>query len=374
MAELVATSEERIAYLRERGVEIEFPEDRHCSVSSAAGASGHDTVEIKVVKVIKVPCNLAEPLSELQIPVSRGNGGGAGAGAKGGDQLLTILRVFFKSKTYEAAAVVDGLRKTSPTLLSSGEGGTLAVSDNTLRDLAQQGNVETFVLSRPTPATGYCGVAFYLDEVGQLKQLPRNQRAVSIAAQCGFDNVPLVGDIFVARTRIVPEPTSSSSSPSSSSSFTSSKFEHLDFGLDDLDSSAAWLKKAKADNYDAAAAVGRVSLEGGGESAAGWPHGTAADGSGRPYTWRETPDGVSMELVVPLPPGTAAKDVAVTFRARSLAVKTKRDGAVLLQIDELAQAVEPDDCTWTLTGDGGIDISLLKCDAGEKWGNLEKLS
>ena len=365
MADLLESSEERIAYLRERGVEIEFPEDRQRGPPDAA--AGINTVKVKVVKI---PCNVAEPLSELQIPVSRDHDGAAGAGAKVGDQLLTILRVFFKSKTYEAAAVVDGLKKTTPTLLSSGGGGAAAVSDGTLRDLATQGNVETFALSRPTPASGHCGVALYLDEVGQLKQLPANPRAVAIAALCGYDNVPLVGDMFIARTRVLPGTTPPPSSSSSSS--LSTRLEHVDFGMEDLDSGAAWMRQAKTDNYDAAAAVGRVSLEGGGESASGWPKGAATDRGGRPYTWRETPDGVSVEVALPLPPGTTAKDVVVTFRSRSLAVKTKRDGAVLLQIDELAQPCDPDDCTWTLTGDGDIDISLLKGDAGEKWGSLAK--
>ena len=40
-------------------------------------------------------------------------------------------------------------------------------------------------------------MSLYLDEAGQLKNLPPNTRAASLAALCGFDNVPLVGDMFV---------------------------------------------------------------------------------------------------------------------------------------------------------------------------------
>ena len=56
---------------------------------------------------------------------------------------------------------------------------------------------------------------------------------------------------------------------------------HVDFRLTDLDSTQAWLKRAKTDNYDAAAAVGRVSMEGGGE-AGGLPKGEDVDSGGRP--------------------------------------------------------------------------------------------
>ena len=57
---------------------------------------------------------------------------------------------------------------------------------------------------------------------------------------------------------------------------------HVDFRLTDLDSTQAWLKRAKTDNYDAAAAVGRVSMEGGGE-AGGLPKGEGVDSGGRSY-------------------------------------------------------------------------------------------
>jgi hypothetical protein len=101
-------------------------------------------------------------------------------------------------------------------------------------------------------------VALYLDEVGQLKHLPANPRAVAIAALCGYDNVPLVGDMFIARTRVLPGTTPPPSSSSSSS--LSTRLEHVDFGMEDLDSGAAWMRQAKADNYDAAAAVADAAV------------------------------------------------------------------------------------------------------------------
>jgi hypothetical protein len=127
-----------------------------------------------------------------------------------------------------------------------------------------------------------------------------------IAADCGYDNVPLVGDMFIARTHTPP---SSSSSSSSTQPMTVKR--HVDFRLTDLESSQPWLRRAKvshslrivicnhftylspiprlllslllpikSDNYEAAAAVGRVAMEGGGE-VGGRPKGEDVDSGGK---------------------------------------------------------------------------------------------
>ena len=347
------SQEARIAYLRERGVEIEFPEDRQKEGTQSQQANSEEaTTTTRKVYLVKIPCDDREPLTEIQLPVSDSE-------SKSGDQLLELLRIFFRSKKYESPGVVAELRKTTPTYFGNAD---VSVSDETLQNLTLQGNVEAFALTRPSESSGYCGVTLYLDEVGQLKKLPLNRRAAAIAADCGYDNVPLVGDMFVARSRMAP--------PSSSSS-SSGKMRHEDFRLADLDSSQQWIRTAKADNYNAAAAVGRISMEGGGEPD-GSPQ-TGQDREGRSYRWRESPDGVSVDVTLPLPAETTSKQLAVTFRTSALTVKTKT-GTVLLHIDPLAAACDPDDCTWTFTaGDAPeMELSLIKAEAGKSWGSLER--
>lgn len=75
------------------------------------------------------------------------------------------------------------------------------VSSTTLDKLAALGSVEGFPLAHPCEDNNYCGVSLYLDEAGQLKHLPLNTRARSLASLCGFKDVPLVGDMYVGRTR-----------------------------------------------------------------------------------------------------------------------------------------------------------------------------
>lgn len=354
MAELVENAggdsqEARIAYLRERGVEIEFPEDRQndgitSALQETSAASSAATT--RKVYIVKIPCDDKEPLTEIQLPASDSD-------SKSGDQFLELLRIFFRSKKYESPGVVAELKKNTPTYFGNAD---LKVSDETLQNLTLQGNVEAFVLTRPSETSGYCGVTLYLDEVGQLKKLPLNRRAAAIAADCGYDNVPLAGDMFVGRSRLAP---------SSSSKI----IRHEDFRLTDLDSSQQWIRTAKADNYNAAAAVGRISMEGGGE-----PDGSAQAGTdreGRSYRWRESPDGVSVDVTLPLTPGTTSKELAVTFRTSSLSVKTK-SGAVLLYVDPLAATCDPDDCTWTFTAGATpeMELSLIKATAGQAWGSF----
>jgi len=43
------------------------------------------------------------------------------------------------------------------------------------------------------------GVSLYLDAVSALKSLPSNTRAIQLASQCGYGEVPLFGDMYIGR-------------------------------------------------------------------------------------------------------------------------------------------------------------------------------
>ena len=152
------SSEARIAYLRERGVEIEFPEDR-AKVAPAITASLAAAANTRKVSIVKIPCDSKEPMTEVMVPVSDTSN-------VHGDQLLDILRIYFRSKSYESQEIVSELQKKSPTMFGNTVGDQpVTVSQETLRNITEQGNVEAFSLTRPTEASGYCGVSLYLDEV-----------------------------------------------------------------------------------------------------------------------------------------------------------------------------------------------------------------
>ena len=81
--------------------------------------------------------------------------------------------------------------------------GDITISPSTIDTLAQEGSTELFPLSYPSQSNHQRRVAFYLDEAGQLKKLPFNSRASAIAEQCGFKSVPMVGDMFLGRIRVI---------------------------------------------------------------------------------------------------------------------------------------------------------------------------
>jgi len=77
------------------------------------------------------------------------------------------------------------------------------VSVEALRQVTEQGQVETFALVRPTESNKYTSVNIYLDEVGMLRRLPLNKRAADLASKAGFNPAPsFYGDIFIGRIQV----------------------------------------------------------------------------------------------------------------------------------------------------------------------------
>ena len=146
----------------------------------------------------------------------------------------------------------------------------------------------------------------YLDELGLLKKLPVNSRAMALARACGFDSVSFYGDMFVGCVQAEPSP-----------------MRNEDFFIKDLDSSSPWLKQAGAENYeynksmqqlkDAMREKGGMSSMGMGDGDGGMPGG---DGDG--YTWSQTDDEVEVSIEVPA--GTRARDVKIAFTSTAMRV------------------------------------------------------
>ena len=328
--------EERISWLRDRGVLIEFPNE----ADKAARPKGASTGKSRRIYIVKIPCDEREPFKEIEIPILE---------EQKGDQLLELLLIYFNNVRL-TSSVIDGLQKNQTSLFGSE---SVKVSEGTLQSLGEKGSVEAFNLSRACASNSFCGVSFYLDEIGQIKNLPRNDRAVALATLCGFDNVPLVGDMFLGRVSVLPE----------------KGLKHIDFRLTDMDSSADWLQGIKKENYEFGIKTGRAVVEGGGEK--DFHGGESVD---KNYTWKDSDDALEIVLKVPL--GTTSKDIGVTFRTRSVAVKLKSTGVCLLSIESLFSSIDPDDCTWTFSARTAplfseLELTLVKSTGGAAWTALE---
>lgn len=227
-----------INWLRERGVQIDIPSSRKQPSQPV------DPNLDRPITIVKIPADNKKPYEEVTISINDGIAG---------DQLINLLKPCFLgtgSETISNAA----LEKASEHLLQSTSQDTPSSSDDSsildkspevqkstlLNMFENQGHVEAFSLTRPAASNQWKSVALYLDEGGQLKGLPSNSRASSIAAACGYEGVALAGDVYVARR------------------FQEGAIRHVSLSLTEVDSSAGWMQAAHRDNYAHGAAHGQV--------------------------------------------------------------------------------------------------------------------
>eukprot|EP01038_Epipyxis_sp_PR26KG_P014923 gene14923-20072_t len=333
--------EDRIAWLRDRGVEVDLAEERKTNSKNNKKTSTTD--DSKAIKIIKIPCDDRLPYEEISIPISKSD--------VNKDQLIELLRVYFRGQVS-----VESVQEAASKQFSSNS--DIKISSSTVDTLAQQGSTELFPLSYPSISNKFRRVAFYLDEAGQLKKLPFNARASAIAEQCGFKSVPMVGDMFLGRVHI-----------QSGSSENPTTYHHEDFLLSEVDSNAEWLKNIVAENYERGVKNNRVSMALDDEDS----QQTEQQLSER-VKWSETNEFV--EVIVCLPkeiPAVKSKDLKVQISSRNLHVILNSAVGELILIDKssatLQGIVRPDESTWSLINGNQIEISLEKVSSG-KWGKL----
>ena len=68
-----------------------------------------------------------------------------------------------------------------------------------MQQLMSMSTVDIFPVTVPTRARGWLGVNVYSDDKGVSKNLPVNQRAVHLAAACGYSGQQYRGDCFIGR-------------------------------------------------------------------------------------------------------------------------------------------------------------------------------
>ena len=354
------TPAEREAWLRAHGVEIETAEDRLRMENEAKRLREKEKSEpTRKLVCVKIPAEDSLPFEEvtLEVPMT-----------KPGDVFPDLVKPYFIG----GGDIDVNLAKQAATKQLGEE--FASKSQNLGVSLAKEtamGSTETFALVRPSEKNGRKGVYIYLDEVGLLKGKPKNARASSLAASCGFPGTTFHGDVFVGAVQTEPQPMRS-----------------VDFTVKEMDSSAAWLKLAPMENAEYAMSmkelekamsekgVGggpglqRINMGGGG----GNDDGALPSGDGEGYRWEQNEDG-EVEISVYVPENTSAKTISVGFRADSCVVSNKSEGKVIVQIDNLYNKIRPDECTWTIAGGSKkneVCVSLTKVNDDETWPALTK--
>lgn len=346
-----ALETQNIEWLRERGVQIDIPSSKDNQPSNEVNHALD-----RVIIIVKIPADTKIPYEEVQITINDGIAG---------DQLISLLKPNFIGTGTESISN-SALQKATESLLKSnsstnaGTGPDVSILDRSpdvqkstlLNMFENQGHVEAFNLTRPSESNNWRSVAFYLDEGGQLKGLPSNPRASSIAAECGYEGVNLAGDVFIARR------------------FQEGAIRHVSFRLDELGSSAEWMKTAHRDNYALGAATGQVSMD----SSTGMDKGVHVDPR-KGYEWNQDEDTVDVCFTLP----TEHKDVSKKFLSvkifpeklvvTRLADAGVVDEAVCLLDLRLYAGIRVSDSTWSRSGDC-VEFGLEKVKE-EDWAQLE---
>lgn len=326
------TPEQRLAWLRERGVLVETAEERKINeIRNIMKEEDIDVVDgekYSDFSFVHVPHDEALPMKELKMKVLPSQVGK-------GDVLLEELKPFFSalSKKVDMSLFKDQATK------HFGSGDTpMQVSEDALKSVATQGQVESFCLVQPMPSNKFTSVNVYLDEVGLLKRLPMNKRGGDIALKAGFNPAPkFYGDVFIGRLNSKPVLT------------------NADFKLGaDTSPNAEWLQRATMENLEYQASMTSIS----GKTDQVQPSADGEDGiakteEGGLYSWTQTDEEI--EIVLPLGSTEArnalsSKDVKagglkVKYNPRNVNVKFK--GVEILNL-KLYANIDPDGCTWTL--------------------------
>lgn len=311
----LATKEERIAWLRARGVRIEEPGTTGGYAGPALSGEGKSFV------FVKIPVESGCCCEELEGPHAKG------------DALPGLLGPKFagcdlSDAELQAHAAIQGQPQS--------------VDVSVLRKLVTQGRAESFRLAVPTESNGREAVYAYLDEASELKSLAVNDRASAIAEACGFAGCRLRGDIYIGRLRWLP----------------GGLVENIDFRLADVAVGSFWMTRAVTENLQHQSATQPEE-----HAKAQAAEEKAASGTGDGYTWKD--EGEELEVVFQIPPSTGKKDVKIEFRRQEIRM-LKPEVKTL----KLYKAVDIDGCSLTL-GSGQIVVTLEKC-AAEPWPQLLK--
>lgn len=339
MAEPLDDPEDKMAWLRAHGVEIETAEEREAKRRAAAGAAPAVDASGPAFSYVRIP---ADPT----VPVEARRGHVAGGGAAK-DSLPELLAPLFSDDGALDGDVVA--RETAERLKGMVVGGgapnasLAAPSAEALAREARGGVCEAWPLSQPCDANGQRAVRFYIDEVGALRGRPRNARAEALALAVGLAGVSIHGDAYAGRCERLDGGGERS----------------VDFGVAELAHDSQWVLDARQDHQ-------RMFAQSGGPAADALPSGDG--GGGGAYSWSQGEEDVEVRVLKGVPVDNK-KRIGVSYgRGESLVVKV--DGNVLLEAPKLFARVTPDECTWTVEkGSGTLVISLEKGEA-RPWATL----
>jgi len=315
------TPEERVRYLRERGVEVDVVYDKSGAKRPPRRGEGG-----KRVVYVAIPADATKAIEEQVAVLDE---------ADEGDALKAYAASFFADSTTLDRDVVE--REARGQAMTSTQ--TLAQpSTETLQRLANaEGRAEAYPLARGTAEHRFEAVNLYVDEVGVLRKRPRNARAERFAEEvAGLAGLAIHGDAYVGRTVVNAK----------------GALESVDFTKRELAPSEPWALRARRDH-----AVKHEQQH----------HGMKA-GVHETYSWSQTADDVEVRVRIPSELGRlTTKRVKLSFPSNGLRLAV--DGLPVFTLPKLFDAVAPDDAVWSFDDDdrGHVVVVSLEKPQSREW-------
>jgi len=247
---------------------------------------------------------------------------------------------------------MDTLRKQLEQRMGSGN-----VTDDMLSHMAQTQMVQPVALMPGGPHNDFTHTNMYVDDGGQLKNLPPNQRASELCIHAGTPH-QVNGDAFLGRI----------------ADDGNERYERLDFRLNEVASDAPRILQAKAFHsqtdgpsrqraQELKQQVGAITPEANAPAAptpmapAELPTALGA------YEWSQDEEEVTVEVLVPA--GTKSKDINVVFKPGHIRIQV-----VTLPVEQqcvldsdIGGKIDCEECSWGLCDAKGgrqLTVTLVK--------------
>jgi len=330
------TPEERMQWLRDRGILIETPEERKAQTEASNSRS---SVPTETATYVLVPADANLPLQELTFGVSPDSGG---------DCLLEHVKPVFAKDSQK----LDLGLLQQPSSMQMGSSSPENVSEDALKKVAKDGQVEIFNLVHPTPSNKFVGINIYLDEIGMLKRLPLNKRASDFAREVGYSPPPqFYGDVFLGRVH----------------KRGATLIRNMSFPLIDTNPNSDWLQQGATQNLEYQMELNQITGRNETQPNVAGSNGVSSQEDG--YTWTQTEEEV--EVVAPLPNvDIKSKDIKIKFKPRHIEVFCQGEQKVSF---ELFEKVDVDGCTWTIDKTKGKSSVVVTMEKMEEalWPRIE---
>ncbi|GKZ00249.1 hypothetical protein MPSEU_000977800 [Mayamaea pseudoterrestris] len=330
--------DERMEWLRNRGIEIVTPPERKLGSVAAAMRDADQLSDSSLIHYVYVPSDTSKPIEERSFSTSL-----ATSSAK--DPLLEHVKPLFATGSDRVDVTLLEQQGSPANLLASSSSGAAMphVSHETLQQVAKEGHVETFTLVHPTPSNNMTSVLVYLDEVGMLKRLPLNKRATEFATRAGYNPPPqFYGDVVLGRMHYVRNG--------------GGRKQPVDLKLADARLDAEWLLHAVMQNIEHQQQFNEATGTKQEQPAVKGTDGAAA--VERDYIWTQSEEELEVRVALNAAASPISKkDVQIRFAPQTLQVFKPKTVHIAL-----FERVDVDSCTWTIEKNE-IVISMEKQEA-----------